>query len=152
MGEPFLAPGAAIGYSFAMWNFSKAGRWQMRKYPLRVRGGWAGLAFSLLLAHVALAQLSESFEYGVPPPGWTKTNLLGGSGWYQLPVGVMPLPGWGNGTSSVPAVANAGTHNAYCSWTTGGGAADAGAPDVTSRAIVNSTRTITRGTGDLHRD
>ena len=104
-----------------MWNFSKAGRWQMRKYPLWTRGGWAGLAFFLMGAHVALAQLSESFEYGVPPPGWTKTNLLGGSGWYQLPVGVMPLPGWGNGTSSVPAVANAGTHNAYCSWTTGGG-------------------------------
>ncbi len=70
------------------------------------------------------AQMSESFEYGVPPPGWTKTNLLGGSGWYQLPVGVMPLPGWGNGTSSVPATANAGTRNAYCSWTTGGGASD----------------------------
>ncbi len=73
---------------------------------------------------LAFAQMSESFEYGVPPPGWTKTNLLGGSGWYQLPIGVMPLPGWGNGTSSVPATANAGTHNAYCSWTTGGGAAE----------------------------
>ena len=85
----------------------------------------------LLLAVVFLclpdsgrAQMSESFEYGVPPPGWTKTNLLGGGGWYQMPVGVMPLPGWGNGTSSVPVTANAGSHNAYCSWTTGGGAAD----------------------------
>jgi hypothetical protein len=73
---------------------------------------------------VASAQMSESFEYGVPPPGWTKTNLLGGGGWYQLPIGVMPLPGWGNGTSSVPATVNAGTHNAYCSWNTGGGASE----------------------------
>ena len=81
----------------------------------------AGLA---LATRPAFAQMSESFEYGVPPPGWAKTNLQGGSGWYQLPIGVMPLPGWGNGTSSVPATANAGTHNAYCSWTTGGGAAE----------------------------
>ncbi len=82
------------------------------------------LAFGCIGGGTAWAQMSESFEYGVPPPGWTKTNLLGGGGWYQLPVGVMPLPGWGNGTSSVPATANAGTHNAYCSWTTGGGASE----------------------------
>lgn len=69
------------------------------------------------------AQMLESFEYGVPPPGWIKTNLQGGSGWYQLPRGIAPLPGWGNGTSSVPATANAGTHNAYCTWSTGGSAA-----------------------------
>jgi hypothetical protein len=71
----------------------------------------------------ATAQMVESFEYGVPPAGWVKTNLQGGSGWYQLPIGVAPLPGWGNGTSSVPATAYAGTHNAYCSWDTGGSAA-----------------------------
>ena len=70
------------------------------------------------------AQMFESFEYGVPPPGWIKTNLLGGSGWYQMPVGTMPLPGWGNGTSSVPATAGAGSYNAYCTWTTGGGASE----------------------------
>ena len=85
---------------------------------------WLAIAWLACGSAAAFAQMSESFEYGVPPPGWTKTNLLGGGGWYQLPVGVMPLPGWGNGTSSVPATANAGTHNAYCSWTTGGGAAD----------------------------
>ena len=85
--------------------------------------GMALLLFALM-ASPARAQMLESFEYGVPPPGWTKTNLLGGSGWYRLPVGVMPLPGWGNGTSSVPPTANAGSANAYCSWTTGGGAAD----------------------------
>jgi hypothetical protein len=67
----------------------------------------------------------ESFESSTfPPPGWTKKNLQGGSGWYQLPIGVMPLPGWGNGTSSVPATAEAGSHNAYCSWTTGGGSSE----------------------------
>ncbi len=70
------------------------------------------------------AALFESFEYSVPPPGWTKTNLLGGMGWYRLPVGTMPLPGWGNGTSTVPPTANAGSANAYCSWTTGGGASE----------------------------
>ena len=89
--------------------------------------GFRMIAVGLLLSACgggAFAQMSESFEYGVPPPGWTKTNLLGGGGWYQLPIGVMPLPGWGNGTSSVPATANAGTHNAYCSWTTGGGAGE----------------------------
>ena len=85
---------------------------------------WLAVAWLACGSGAAFAQMSESFEYGVPPPGWTKTNLLGGNGWYQLPIGVMPLPGWGNGTSSVPATANAGTHNAYCSWTTGGGAAD----------------------------
>ena len=93
----------------------------------RKRGGWAVIGLWFLaggLAGPAPAQMSESFEYGVPPPGWTKTNLLGGGGWYQLPIGTMPLPGWGNGTSSVPATANAGTHNAYCSWTTGGGAGE----------------------------
>lgn len=86
-----------------------------------------GLALFLILAFTSMpvsAQMFESFEYGVPPPGWAKTNLLGGSGWYQLPVGVMPLPGWGNGTSSVPATAGAGTHNAYCTWSTGGGASE----------------------------
>ena len=85
---------------------------------------WLAVAWLACGGGAAFAQMSESFEYGVPPPGWTKTNLLGGSGWYQLPVGVMPLPGWGNGTSSVPATANAGTHNAYCSWNTGGGASE----------------------------
>ena len=87
----------------------------------------AGLSLAVFFGWgvaTALAQMSESFEYGVPPPGWTKTNLLGGGGWYQLSIGTMPLPGWGNGTSSVPGVANSGTHNAYCSWTTGGGAGD----------------------------
>ena len=85
---------------------------------------WLAVAWLACGGGAAFAQMSESFEYGVPPPGWSKTNLLGGSGWYQLPVGVMPLPGWGNGTSSVPATANAGTHNAYCSWNTGGGASE----------------------------
>ncbi|MGD9612780.1 MAG: MBG domain-containing protein, partial [Kiritimatiellia bacterium] len=66
----------------------------------------------------------ESFEYGVPPAGWIKTNLQGGSGWYQLPIGIAPLPGWGNGTSSVPATAYAGTRNAYCTWSTGGSASE----------------------------
>lgn len=86
-----------------------------------------GRALLLLLALIpsfSSAQIFESFEYGVPPPGWTKINLLGGSGWYQLPIGVMPLPGWGNGTSGVPPTAGAGTHSAYCSWTTGGGASE----------------------------
>ena len=92
--------------------------------PLRALGGWAGAVLFMLGAHGAFAQMMESFEYGVPPPGWTKTNLLGGNGWYQLPVGVMPLPGWGNGTSSVPATANSGSQTAYCSWTTGGGAGE----------------------------
>ena len=84
------------------------------------------LVFCVLLVApwAAPAQMLESFEYGVPPPGWVKTNLLGGSGWYQLPVGVMPLPGWGNGTSSVPPTAGAGSYNAYCSWNTGGGSGE----------------------------
>ena len=91
------------------------------RVPLKILVGFALWAFG---GGSVFAQMSESFEYGVPPPGWTKTNLLGGGGWYQMPIGVMPLPGWGNGTSSVPATANAGTHNAYCSWTTGGGAGE----------------------------
>lgn len=82
------------------------------------------IVFLLALVSTGSAQTFESFEYGVPPPGWIKTNLLGGSGWYQLPVGVMPLPGWGNGTSGVPATAGAGSRSAYCSWTTGGGSGD----------------------------
>ncbi len=82
------------------------------------------LAALLFLAASASAEMLESFEYSVPPPGWTKTNLLGGSGWYRLPIGVMPLPGWASGTSSVPPTPEAGSHNAYCSWTTGGGASE----------------------------
>ena len=56
-----------------------------------LRGMPGHLALLGLLAWVggASAQMLESFEYGVPPAGWTKTNLLGGSGWYQLPIGVM---------------------------------------------------------------
>ena len=109
-------------YSGKMRFSQSAGR---RAAKLAVRLALAGgLLWCAGAAPPVFGQMSESFEYGVPPPGWTKTNLLGGSGWYQLPVGVMPLPGWGNGTSSVPATANAGTHNAYCSWTTGGGAAE----------------------------
>ncbi len=78
----------------------------------------------LALAGIVSARMFESFEVNVPPPGWIKTNLLCGSGWYQLPSGCMPMPGWGNGTSSVPPVAGAGSHDAYCSWTTGGGAGE----------------------------
>lgn len=99
-----------------VWAFSRF------RFPGTL-GIWL-LVFWAIGSPVASAQMSESFEYGVPPPGWTKTNLLGGGGWYQLPIGVMPLPGWGNGTSSVPATANAGTRNAYCSWNTGGGAGE----------------------------
>ncbi len=88
------------------------------------RGFLCFLVFSLGLAWGCPAQLLESFEYSVPPAGWTKTNLQGGSGWYRLPIGVMPLPGWGNGTSSVPPVAGAGSANAYCTWSTGGGASE----------------------------
>ena len=77
----------------------------------RVGGAWPTYAWLaavwLACGAAAFAQMSESFEYGVPPPGWIKTNLLGGGGWYQLPIGTMPLPGWGNGTSSVPATAPA---------------------------------------------
>ncbi|MFH0880653.1 MAG: MBG domain-containing protein, partial [Lentisphaerota bacterium] len=84
------------------------------------------LAFGSFLAWnpPVQAEMFESFEASsqFPPPGWTKTNLLGGSGWYRLPVGVLPLPGWGNGTSSVPPTAGAGSYNAYCSWYTGGSA------------------------------
>ena len=104
------------------------GVFQSTERRMAVSAGRLALAGCLLWgawgAAPVFGQMSESFEYGVPPPGWTKTNLLGGNGWYQMPIGVMPLPGWGNGTSSVPATANAGTHNAYCSWTTGGGAGD----------------------------
>ncbi len=84
------------------------------------------MVFALVIFCVgsASAQMLESFEYGVPPAGWIKTNLQGGSGWYQLPIGIAPLPGWGNGTSSVPVAVGAGTRNAYCSWDTGGSAAD----------------------------
>ncbi len=71
------------------------------------RVAWLGILGLLACGAAAFAQMSESFEYGVPPPGWIKTNLLGGGGWYQLPIGTMPLPGWGNGTSSVPATAPA---------------------------------------------
>lgn len=94
------------------------------RVPFRVPYGCVSLLAALLfLAASASAQMLESFEGSAfPPPGWTKTNLLGGSGWYRLPIGVMPLPGWGNGTSSVPQTAEAGSHNAYCSWTTGGSA------------------------------
>ena len=45
--------------------------------------GFRMIAVGLLLSAcggAAFAQMSESFEYGVPPPGWTKTNLLGGGG------------------------------------------------------------------------
>ena len=94
-----------------------SGRQPLEKFTLA-----AVLVFLLVLP--SFSQMFESFEYSVPPPGWIKTNLLGGSGWYQMPIGVMPLPGWGNGTSSVPPTAGAGTHNAYCSWTTGGGASE----------------------------
>ncbi|HBA82528.1 MAG TPA: hypothetical protein DCZ95_00395 [Verrucomicrobia bacterium] len=83
------------------------------------------MAVLLSLEASSLARTFESFENAsFPPPGWTKTNLLGGSGWYRLTAGTAPLPGWGNGTSSVPPTAGAGSHNAYCSWNTGGGASE----------------------------
>lgn len=108
-----------------LW-ISLAGRADRLAQRLFLHAWTVLLGFALLVAggSPVLAQMVESFEYGVPPPGWIKTNLLGGSGWYQLPIGVMPLPGWGNGTSSVPTTAYAGTHNAYCTWSTGGGASE----------------------------
>ena len=104
--------------------YSVAGiAWLSKVRPARV--SWKlPLVFALLIfcSGSVFAQMLESFEYGVPPPGWIKTNLQGGTGWYQLPIGIAPLPGWGNGTSSVPVAVGAGTHNAYCSWDTGGSA------------------------------
>ncbi len=86
--------------------------------------GWIILSGGLAPAS-SWGAFFESFEQAeFPPPGWIKTNLLGGSGWYRLPSGTMPMPGWGNGTSSVPPTAGGGFANAYCSWTTGGGATD----------------------------
>ena len=98
---------------------------------IRRAAGWVGrltllggLALFGWCPGTARAQMLESFEYGVPPAGWIKTNLQGGTGWYQLPIGIAPLPGWGNGTSSVPVAVGAGTRNAYCSWDTGGSAGE----------------------------
>ena len=104
--------------------FSKGWKKTRGLFQSLEKSGVVVLLLLTLFSVPATAQMLESFEYGVPPPGWIKTNLLGGSGWYQLPIGVMPLPGWGNGTSSVPPAAGAGTHNAYCTWTTGGGASE----------------------------
>lgn len=87
------------------------------------------------------AAFFESFEDSAfPPPGWSKTNTLGGSGWYRLQSGVTPLPGWVSGTSSVPPIAGAGNYTAYCTWDTGGG---------TEEGYHNSQYLITPGLNGL---
>ncbi len=93
----------------------------------RWRLGPLALVVGLVLLTVpsVFAAFFESFETSTfPPPGWSKTNTAGGSGWYRLQAGISPLPGWIVGTSAVPSTAGAGNYNAYCTWNTGGEAAD----------------------------
>lgn len=83
------------------------------------------ILLSLAVATNVSAAFFESFEYNTfPPLGWSKTNTWGGSGWDRLQAGISPLPGWIYGTSAVPPTAGAGNYNAYCTWDTGGGAAE----------------------------
>ena len=84
---------------------------------------------AMLLSLAAVTNVSaaffESFETSTfPPPGWSKTNTWGGSGWNRLQAGLSPLPGWVSGTSAVPPTVGAGNFTAYCTWSTGGGAED----------------------------
>ena len=63
--------------------------------------------------------INESFEGTTfPPPGWTKINPDGGSGWNQQINGTSPVPGWTSGSITVPA--GGGNKAAFCTWTTGG--------------------------------
>ncbi len=66
---------------------------------------------------------SESFESTVFPPAcWTKQNPDGGTGWNSVAVNTTPLPGWADGTMSVPP--SGGAKSAYCTWNTGGATAN----------------------------
>jgi len=72
-----------------------------------------------------LGTIFESFEGTVfPPAGWVKLNYDGGTGWTTIDVGTTPLPGWTGGTVIAPPVANAGTKQAFCTYTTGGASAN----------------------------
>lgn len=102
---------------------------------------WLVAGLVLLTAVQGFAALFESFEDDrFPPPGWTKTNALGGSGWYRLTSGTHPLPGWVSGTSAVPSTAGAGQALAYCTWETGG---------VADQGYHNSQYLITPGLNGL---
>lgn len=61
----------------------------------------------------------ESFEApGFPPPGWTKFNPDGGTGWNRQTIGTSPIPGWNGGTITAPP--GGLTAVAFCTWNTGG--------------------------------
>lgn len=63
--------------------------------------------------------LAESFESTTfPPPGWTKAQLTGGTGWNRQTVGTTPLPGWNGGVITAPP--GGGNAVAYVTWIDGG--------------------------------
>lgn len=67
--------------------------------------------------------LSESFEGTTfPPAGWLKISPDGGTGWNRQLNGTTPVPGWTGGTITVPT--GGGNATAFCTWTTGGAAAN----------------------------
>ncbi len=68
------------------------------------------------------AYLSESFEGAFLPVGWTKQDPDGGTGWDTVSNGTTPIPGFNGGTQTVPT--GGGNYAAYCSYATGGTAAD----------------------------
>jgi Secretion system C-terminal sorting domain/Cleaved Adhesin Domain len=70
-----------------------------------------------------LNYFSESFEDPTfPPAGWSKLDPDGGTGWERDTVGLTPLPGWNGGVITAPA--GGGNAVAFCTYTTGGAAAN----------------------------
>jgi len=62
---------------------------------------------------------TESFESMVFPPAcWTTANPDGGTGWNKISNNTSPLPGWADGTITMPQ--GGGTNAAYCTRNTGG--------------------------------
>jgi len=62
---------------------------------------------------------TESFESTIFPPAcWTISNPDGGTGWNKVSNNTSPLPGWADGTITLPP--GGGTKAAYCTRKTGG--------------------------------
>lgn len=77
----------------------------------------------------SVTYLKESFEAATfPPAGWTKLNPDGGTGWIRQTAGTTPVPGWQGGTVTAPTIADQGVDGgsgvAFCTWNTGGSAAN----------------------------
>lgn len=81
--------------------------------------------FAALLTFGLTAQtLVEGFEATTfPPTGWSIQSPDGGTGWERIEAGVSPIPGW-NGGTVITAPVLGGVAIAFCTWTTGGTAAN----------------------------